>query len=70
MSPCDRVWFETPIFGIHLATKAEAWQNWSGEGCDVKTISPTMFSPTVGLLTVHARADGTCIGQKVGPVWG
>jgi hypothetical protein len=63
------------IFGIHLATKAEALQNWSGEGCDVKTISLTdaaaaMISPTVGILTFHARADGTCFGQKVGPVWG
>jgi hypothetical protein len=63
------------IFGIHLATKTEALKNWSGEGCDVKTISltdaaATMISPTVGLLTFHARADGTCFGQKVGPVWG
>jgi hypothetical protein len=63
------------IFGIHLATKAEALKNWSGEGCNVKTISltdaaATMISPTVGILTFHASADGTCFGQKVGPVWG
>ena len=63
------------IFGIHLATKAEALKNWSGQGCDVMTIdltdaAATMSSPTVGLLTFHASADGTCFGQKVGPVWG
>ena len=63
------------IFGTHLATKAEALKNWSGQGCDVKTISltdaeATMFSPTVGILTFHASADGTCFGQQVGPVWG
>lgn len=63
------------IFGIHLATKAAALKNWSGEGCDVKSVgltdaAATMLSPTVGILTFHASADGTCFGQKVGPVWG
>jgi hypothetical protein len=63
------------IFGTHLASKAEALKNWSGEGCDVKTVgltdaAATMFSHTVGILTFHASADGTCFGQKVGPVWG
>ncbi len=63
------------IFGIHLATKAEALNNWSGKGCDVKSVALTdaaaaMLSPKVGILTFHARADGTCFGQKVGPVWG
>jgi hypothetical protein len=24
----------------------------------------------VGILTFNATADGTCFGQKVGPVWG
>ena len=63
------------IFGIHLATKLEALENWSGKGCDVKTVDITepasiMLSPDVGLLTFHARADGSCLGQKVGPIWG
>ena len=63
------------IFGVHLATKAEALKNWSGEGCDVKSVgltdaAATMLSPTVGILTFHASADGSCFGQKVGPVWG
>jgi ketosteroid isomerase-like protein len=63
------------IFGTHLATKADALKDWSGAGCDVKSVSltdaaATMFSPTVGILTFNATADGTCFGQKVGPVWG
>ena len=63
------------IFGIHLATKADALKNWSGAGCDVKSVGVTdavgtMLSPTVGILTFKATADGTCYGQKVGPIWG
>lgn len=63
------------IFGTYLATKAEALKNWSGSGCDVKRVgvadaAVTMLSPTVGILTFKATADGTCYGQKVGPVWG
>ncbi len=63
------------IFGIHLATKADALKNWSGTGCEVKSVgvtdaAGTMLSPTVGILTFKATADGTCYGQKVGPVWG
>jgi hypothetical protein len=63
------------IFGTHLATKADALKNWSGAGCDVKSVSltdaaATMLSPTVGILTFNATADGTCFGQKVGPIWG
>lgn len=63
------------IFGMYLATKAEALKNWSGEGCDVTSVSVTdaagtMLSPTVGILTFKGAADGTCYGQKVGPIWG
>ena len=63
------------IFGVYLATKTDAMQDWSGTHCDVKSISltnaaGTMLSPMVGILTFKARADGTCSGQKVGPVWG
>ena len=63
------------IFGAYLATKRDALQDWSGTYCDVKSISladaaGTMLSPTVGVLTFKASADGTCYGQKVGPVWG
>jgi hypothetical protein len=63
------------IFGIYLANKTEALKNWSGTGCDVKSVgvtdaAATMLSPTVGILTFKATADGTCFGQKVGPIWG
>jgi len=63
------------IFGIYLANKAEALKNWSGTGCSVKSVgvadaAATMLSPTVGILTFKATADGTCFGQKVGPIWG
>jgi ketosteroid isomerase-like protein len=63
------------IFGVHLATKADALKDWSGTYCDVKSVDITdaggaMLSPTVGILTFKAAADGTCYGQKVGPVWG
>lgn len=63
------------IFGIYLPNKAEALKNWSGTGCNVKSVGvtdavETMLSPTVGILTFKATADGTCFGQKVGPIWG
>jgi ketosteroid isomerase-like protein len=63
------------IFGTYFATKADALKDWSGTGCDVKSVSltdaaGTMLSPTVGILTFKAAADGTCYGQKVGPIWG
>src|SRR4029077_18738951 len=61
------------IFGFYLATKTDALQDWSGTYCDVKSVSltdatGTTLSPMVGILTFKARADGTCYGQKVGPV--
>jgi hypothetical protein len=63
------------IFGTYLATKADALKNWAGAGCDAKSVSVTdaagtMLSPTVGILTFKGTADGTCYGQKVGPIWG
>jgi len=63
------------IFGTYFATKADALNDWTGAGCDVKSVSVTgaagtMLSPTVGILTFKGAADGTCFGQKVGPIWG
>jgi hypothetical protein len=63
------------IFGTYFATKVGALKNWSGSYCDVKRVSitdaaATMLSPTVGILTFKAIADGTCYGQEVGGVWG
>jgi hypothetical protein len=63
------------IFGTYLGTKAGALKNWSGTGCDIKSVgfksaSSTMLSPTVGILTFTATADGTCYGQVPPPIWG
>jgi hypothetical protein len=63
------------IFGTYLASKADALKDWSGTGCEVKSVSltdaaGTMLSPTVGILTFMGSADGTCYGQVVGPIWG
>jgi hypothetical protein len=63
------------IFGTYFATKADALKDWTSEGCKVKSVSitdavGTMLSPTVGILTFNGGADGTCFGQKVGPIWG
>jgi ketosteroid isomerase-like protein len=63
------------IFGIYLPNKAEGLKNWSGAGCDVKSVAvtdatATMLSPDVGILTFKATANGTCFGQEVGPIWG
>ena len=63
------------IFGTFFATKADAIKDWSATGCQVKSVSVTdsagtMLSPSVGILTFKGGADGTCYGQKVGPIWG
>ncbi len=63
------------IFGTHFATKADAIKDWTGPGCDIKSVSVTdgvgtMLSPTVGILRHTGAAAGTCFGQEVGPVWG
>jgi len=63
------------IFGTYFATRAEALKDWTGVGCDVKSVSVTdatgtMLSSTVGILRFNGAADGTCYGQKVGPIWG
>jgi hypothetical protein len=35
----------------------------------VTDATATMLSPTVGILTFKATADGTCFGQKVGAIY-
>jgi hypothetical protein len=65
------------IFGTYLATRADAMKDWTGTGCQVKSVSvsdgfATALSPTVEMLTRKGTADGTCGGQKAGTftVWG
>jgi hypothetical protein len=65
---------QAEVFGSR-SDKAEALKNWSGAGCDVTSVkvndaAATMISPTVEILTFKATADGSCFGQKVGPIWG
>ncbi|HXM35146.1 MAG TPA: nuclear transport factor 2 family protein, partial [Pyrinomonadaceae bacterium] len=65
------------IFGTYLGTKAEALKDWTGAGCDVKSVSvsdgfASALSPTVEMLTRKGTAEGTCGGQNVGgtAIWG
>jgi ketosteroid isomerase-like protein len=65
------------IFGTALATRADAMKDWTGTGCEVKSVSvtdgvATALSPTVEMLTRKGTADGTCGGQKIGgtDIWG
>jgi hypothetical protein len=65
------------IFGTSLATRADAMKDWTGAGCEVKSVSvtdgfATALSPTVEMLTRKGAADGTCGGQNIGgtPIWG
>jgi len=65
------------IFGTYLGTKADAMKDWTGTGCQVKTVSvtdgfATALSPTVEMLTRKGTADGTCGGQEIGGtvIWG
>lgn len=65
------------IFGTYLATRADALKDWTGNGCEIKSVSvtdgfATALSPTVEMLTRKGTADGTCGGQQVGgtDIWG
>src|SRR6266550_492370 len=57
------------IFGTSLATRADAMKDWTGTGCQVKSVSvsdgfATALSPNVEMLTRKGSADGTCGGQN------
>lgn len=63
------------IFGTRFLKKADAVKDWTGHGCKVKSVSvtnpvATLLSPNVTVLTFNGAADGTCFGQKIGPIWG
>ncbi len=65
------------IFGTYLRTKADALKDWTGNGCEIKSVSvsdgfATVLSPTVEMLTRKGTADLTCGAQNVGgvPIWG
>src|SRR6266481_1192668 len=65
------------IFGTYLATRADAMKDWTGAGCQVKSVSvsdgfASTLSPTVEMLTRKGTADGICGGQEIGgtAIWG
>jgi hypothetical protein len=65
------------IFGTSLATRTDAMKDWTGAGCEIKSVSVTdgfasALSPAVEMLTRKGTADGTCGGQNVGgtAIWG
>ena len=65
------------IFGTYLGTRGDAMKDWTGTGCQVKSVSvtdgfATALSPTVEMLTRKGTADGTCGGQNVRgtDIWG
>jgi hypothetical protein len=64
------------FFRTYFATKADALKDWTGTGCDVRSVSVTdttgtMLSPTAVILTFAGTADGTCYGHKFDSViWG
>jgi hypothetical protein len=65
------------IFGTALTTRADAMKDWTGAGCQVKSVSvtdgfATALSPNVEMLTRKGAAEGTCDGQNVGgtDIWG
>ncbi len=67
--------FVDPIGGYH-ATKAEAIKGWTEtmkcEGITKVSFADTFstaLSPTVEILTGKGTADGTCDGQKNGPLY-
>jgi hypothetical protein len=65
------------IFGTYLGARADAMKDWTGNGCEVKSVSvtdgfATALSPTVEMLTRKGAAEGACGGQNIGgvPIWG
>lgn len=63
------------VFGNFARNRSEAIKAWTGPKCEIKSAGPSnghavSISPTVALLTYRGDADGTCEGQKLGPLWG
>ena len=57
------------VFGTYFGNKADALNDWKGN-CEITRITltdtvGTTLSPTVGLLTSRATAEGSCYGEKL-----
>jgi ketosteroid isomerase-like protein len=66
--------FVDPMGMAHYG-KAANLKAWADQKCEVKSVNlsdaaGSSISPTVAILTFKGTADGTCDGQKLGPVWG
>jgi ketosteroid isomerase-like protein len=60
------------VFGTYFGNKADALKDWQGN-CDITSVNltdsvGTTLSPTVGILTSRATAEGSCYGEKLAPV--
>ena len=60
------------VFGTYFGNKADALKDWEGN-CDITSVNltdsvGTTLSPTVGILTSKATAEGSCYGEKLAPV--
>ena len=61
--------------GKVIATKADVIHEWTGHGCDVKSVSidnpqTVQVTENVALLTYKGNATGTCEGTPLKPVLG
>ena len=70
----NEVAFVDPM-GNFAASKADAIKAWTEPKCEIKSAAPSdgmgsAASPTVAILTYRGDAEGTCDGQKLGPLWG
>ncbi|MFN2499867.1 MAG: nuclear transport factor 2 family protein [Pyrinomonadaceae bacterium] len=60
------------VFGAYFANKADTLKDWEGN-CDITSVNltdsvGTTLSPTVGILSSKATAEGSCYGEKLAPV--
>ncbi len=63
------------IFGNDYDDRATILKTWSSNVCKVKSVIISdavsfSLSPTVALLTHIGTANGTCYGEKLGPIYG
>jgi len=63
------------IFGNSYDNRDTILKTWSSNVCKVKSVNISdavsfSISPTVALLTHIGTANGTCYGEKLGPIYG
>lgn len=63
------------IFGDHFRNRADTLKNWTENPCEIKSVevgnaTTVSITPDTSVLFHRGTADGTCFGQKVGPILG